>query len=127
MIKFYHCTHCGAVAYMAVDGPCTPTCCGEPMVELVAGSTDAATEKHVPAITAEDGKLHVQVGSVAHPMLEEHSIQFIAIERPDGTVEFKHLNPGDAPEATFCLHGLDSATVYEFCNLHGLWKAEYTA
>lgn len=127
-LKFFRCKKCGAVLWSAVDGACVLTCCGEPMTELRAGETDGAHEKHVPALELEEGKrLHVRVGEVAHPMLPEHYIQFIAIARPDGTVEFKRLAPGDAPEATFCLHGQTSATVYEFCNLHGLWKAEYTA
>ena len=125
---FYKSKHCENLAVLLQGGEKEMSCCGEPMTELRAGETDGAHEKHVPALELEDGKrLHVRVGEVAHPMLPEHYIQFIAIARPDGTVEFKHLAPGEAPEATFCLHGQASAIVYEFCNLHGLWKAEYTA
>ena len=122
-VKFYRCKKCGEVVYKVVDGPCTPVCCGEPMEELVANTTDAATEKHVPVIEHDGDKLVVKVGSVAHPMLEEHSIQFIALVKGE-TVIFKHLKPGDAPEATFCAKGAENAVAYEFCNLHGLWKAE---
>ena len=125
-LKFYKCPKCGEVVYKVIDGSCTPQCCGEPMVELTANTTDAATEKHVPALSVEGSKLVVKVGEVEHPMLDEHSIQFIALDRGNGTVTFKYLKPGEAPEASFCVPSGD-ATVYEYCNLHGLWKAEYKA
>ncbi|MDY6035724.1 MAG: desulfoferrodoxin family protein, partial [Bulleidia sp.] len=96
---------------------------GSDMVELVANSTDAAGEKHVPVITVDGNKVHVVVGSVIHPMSEEHSIQFIALETKNG-VQRKALNPTDKPEATFVLNeGDEVVAAYEFCNLHGLWKA----
>ncbi len=96
-----------------------------PAVELVADTTDAALEKHVPAVMAKDGKLEVQVGEVAHPMLDTHYITNIWVEFPDGTVEKKTLAPGEAPVAEFDVkdvHG--KVKVYEYCNLHGLWKKE---
>lgn len=125
-IKFYKCEKCGEVLYKVVDGPCTPECCGQPMVELKANTTDAATEKHVPALSIVDDRLQVQVGSVEHPMLDEHYIQFIAVDHGDGTVVIKHFKPGDKPVKTFCKPHHD-VTVYEYCNVHGLWKAEYKA
>ena len=125
-LKFYKCAKCGEVVYKVVEGSCTPQCCGVPMVELKANTTDAATEKHVPALSVDGNKLVVKVGEVAHPMLDEHYINFVALERADGSVTFKYLKPGEAPEATFCKPSADT-TVYEYCNLHGLWKAEYTA
>ena len=125
-LKFYKCAKCGEVVYQVAKGSCTPQCCGEPMVELTANTTDAATEKHVPALSVDGTKLVVKVGEVAHPMLDEHYINFVALERADGSVTFKYLKPGEAPEATFCKPS-QNATVYEYCNLHGLWKAEYTA
>ena len=76
-IKFYKCEHCGNIPVKVVDHNVPLFCCGEKMVELVADSTDAATEKHVPAVTREEGHLHVNVGSADHPMLPEHWIQFI--------------------------------------------------
>lgn len=128
-LKFFRCKRCGKVVLEMVETGVTPVCCGEPMELLVANTTDGAHEKHVPALeVVKDGRrVHVRVGEVAHPMLENHYIQFITIAREDGTVETRHLSPGDAPEAEFCLHGGASADVYEFCNLHGLWKARYTA
>lgn len=122
-VKFYRCNHCGNIVAVVEDGGVTPSCCGEPMQLLVAGSTDAATEKHVPVVTREGGKLVAHVGSVDHPMLEEHYIQWIAVACDRG-LHIKHLKPGEAPEATFHVCGCESVTVYEYCNLHGLWKAE---
>ena len=122
-VKFYKCTKCANLFVKVIEGPCTPVCCGEPCVELVAGSTDAATEKHVPFVTREGGKIIAKVGEVAHPMLDAHSIQFIALEAGD-RLEIKKLHPGEAPVAEFACDGAENVTVYEYCNLHGLWKAE---
>lgn len=98
---------------------------GQPAAELKAGSTDAATEKHVPAVKAVDGKLEVQVGEIAHPMLDNHYITNIWVEYPDGTVEKKTLKPGEAPNTEFDITDVNGkVTVYEYCNLHGLWKKE---
>ena len=123
MAKFYKCKKCDNLFVKVLEGPCTPQCCGEPCDELVAGSVDAAAEKHVPAVTREDGKIIAKVGEVAHPMLDAHSIQFIALEAGD-RLEIKKLHPGEAPEAEFACDGAENVTIYEYCNLHGLWKAE---
>ena len=97
---------------------------GSEMVELKANSTDAAGEKHVPVITVDGNKVHVVVGSVLHPMTEEHSIQFIALETKQG-VQRKALLPTDQPVADFVLaEGDEVVAAYEYCNLHGLWKVE---
>lgn len=122
-VKFYRCNHCGNIVAVVKDGGVTPSCCGEPMELLEAGSTDAATEKHVPAVTREDGKLVVRVGEVAHPMLEEHYIEWVALAA-EGRTCIKYLKPGDEPKVTFGACCADGAIVYAYCNLHGLWKAE---
>ena len=97
---------------------------GSEMDELKANSTDAAGEKHVPVITVDGNKVHVVVGSVIHPMTEEHSIQFIALETKQG-VQRKALLPTDQPVADFVLaEGDEVVAAYEYCNLHGLWKVE---
>jgi len=100
----------------------TLVCCSKPMVLLTANTTDAAKEKHVPVIERSAGAgLKVKVGSVPHPMEEKHYIEWIEII-VDGKACRKFLKPGQAPEATFC--GSDRVVAREFCNLHGLWKAE---
>ena len=99
-------------------------CCGQKMELLVPGAVDAATEKHVPAVSLEGGTVHVQVGSTAHPMVEEHYIEWIALETDKG-VSVRWLHAGDAPKAAFVLaDGEKPVAVYAYCNLHGLWRRE---
>ncbi len=90
--------------------------------ELKANTVDAATEKHVPVIEHSGDCVTVSVGSVAHPMLPEHYIQFIVLETATG-YQIKHLKPGDKPEAHFAVTEPVIAA-YEYCNLHGLWMAK---
>ncbi|MDL2327863.1 desulfoferrodoxin [Ruminococcaceae bacterium OttesenSCG-928-A11] len=122
-MKIMQCAHCGNQVFVLNDGGVPMVCCGEEMQALVAGSTDAAQEKHVPAIRVEGSTLQVTVGEVAHPMLAEHFIQWIAVEQGD-KVQFARLKPEQAPEATFTIEPGKAFAVYEYCNLHGLWKAE---
>ncbi len=120
---FYRCNTCGNLVYVVNEGTCTPECCGEPMEELVAGSTDAAAEKHVPVIERSGETVTVKVGEIAHPMLEAHFIQWIALAYGEA-VSFHYLEPGEEPVATFAGVPADAKVVaFEHCNLHGLWKA----
>ena len=123
-VEFYRCELCGNIIALVNNGGGTAlTCCGQEMTHLVAGYTDAAKEKHVPAVVKEDGKIKVTVGSVTHPMEEKHYIQWVYLLTEQGG-ERKILNPGDAPEAVFALTPGDKfIAAYEYCNLHGLWKA----
>ncbi|MGX8702123.1 desulfoferrodoxin family protein [Caproiciproducens sp.] len=121
-VVFYRCEICGNMVALIRSGGGTLTCCGQNMTKLEANTTDAATEKHVPFITREDGKLKVQIGSTIHPMLPEHHIEWIALESGD-RLEIVHLKPGMDPKAEF--NDAESGTVYEYCNLHGLWKVEF--
>ncbi len=123
-MKFYRCEHCGNIIAKVHDSGVDVICCGDTMKELVPGTSDGAFEKHVPVYEIKDNMVHVKVGSVEHPMAEEHYIQWIAIETNLGN-QRKCLNPGDKPEACFALcEGEKITAVYEYCNLHGLWKAE---
>ena len=124
-MRFYKCKKCGKVIAMLKGSPCPTMCCGEEMVELVPGTTDAAVEKHVPVVTADGSSVKVVVGSVTHPMEEKHYIEWIALETSTG-MQFKFLNPGKVPEAQFVL--ADGETVvkaFAYCNLHGLWASAY--
>lgn len=94
------------------------------LAALTANTTDAAQEKHVPVVSIQGSAVEVTVGSVAHPMLEEHFITGIYIETKFGG-QFRRLNPGEEPKASFLLpEGDEFIAAYEYCNLHGLWKAE---
>ena len=121
-IAFYRCEICGNIVALIRRGGGTLTCCGQAMTKLEANTTEAAVEKHVPAVTREGGKIKAAVGSVPHPMLPEHYIQWIALVAGE-KVEFKFLKPGEAPKAEF--DEVPSGTVYAYCNLHGLWKADF--
>lgn len=121
--KFYICRHCGNIIAMVHSSGVPVVCCGEKMQELVPNTTDAAQEKHVPVISVEGQTVTVSVGSAAHPMTEEHSIQWICLETKNGR-QRKVLHPGDDPRAVFALTGGDApVAAYAYCNLHGLWKA----
>lgn len=122
-MKFYVCKHCGNIIAYAKNKGVPVMCCGEKMTELVPGSVDAASEKHVPVISVEDNKVTVTVGEVAHPMAEEHFIEWIALETAEGN-QRKELKPGQKPEAVFMMTESDKVVAaYAYCNLHGLWKA----
>lgn len=121
-LAFYRCERCGNIVALIRNGGGALSCCGQAMTKLEPNSTDAAQEKHVPAVTREDGKLVVKVGSVPHPMIPEHSIQWIALET-EGKLRFAFLKPGEEPKATFC--DTEHGTAYAYCNLHGLWKKEF--
>ena len=123
-MKFYICNHCKNIIIKVKDSGVPVVCCGEKMSEIVANTTDAAFEKHVPAVTVDGSKVTVSVGSVAHPMIPEHYIQFILLETTNG-YQVKNLKPGEAPVAEFILADGESAVAaYEYCNLHCLWKAD---
>ena len=122
-MKFFKCAYCGQIIAKVKDTGVPVICCGEPMQELVANTTDAAQEKHVPVYEVADGVVNVTVGSVDHPMLEEHYIEWIMLQTKNGN-QRKALKPGDAPKAAFCIAPDDEViAVLAYCNLHGLWKA----
>lgn len=121
--KFYICKHCGNIVTFLKESGAPLTCCGDLMTQLIPNSVDAANEKHVPQVTVEGSKVTVTVGSVEHPMLPEHFIQWIYLETEQGLL-VKYLEPGQKPEAVFELAGEKPVAAYEYCNLHGLWKAQ---
>ena len=124
MSKYYICEKCGNLVEKIEDSGVPMVCCGQKMTELIPGTTDAAVEKHVPVVEVEGNLVKVTVGSTLHPMAEEHFIQWIALETErDAYIHW--LQPGEAPEAVFALaEGQKAVAVYEYCNLHGLWKAD---
>ena len=118
--KFYKCETCGNVVVKLVDSKVPLVCCGSKMQELVPNTVDASNEKHVPQVTLlENNTIKVEVGSVAHPMTEEHHISFIYVETAKGGI---HVTLDDKPEAIVCVGNEQPIAVYEYCNLHGLWK-----
>ncbi|MBN1592102.1 MAG: desulfoferrodoxin FeS4 iron-binding domain-containing protein [Candidatus Coatesbacteria bacterium] len=145
LLEIYKCEKCGNIVEMVHGGPGALVCCGEPMKLYKENTTDAAQEKHVPVIEKlKDGetkstiasivthgiggttkvanRFKVTIGSVAHPMVDEHYIEWIELVA-DGKAYRQFLKPGDAPEAIFCVDA-ESITAREYCNVHGLWKKE---
>ena len=153
-VSFYRCEKCGNMVASVKVGGGTLACCGQPMTKLVANSTDASKEKHVPVAVRDGIKIKVTVGSIEHPMTAEHYIEWIALA-VGKQVEIKHLQPGMAPKAVFTYDSSENQIiftgekdevvpncegqpcnfvynenpaveiiVYAYCNLHGLWKAE---
>lgn len=123
-LKFYKCEHCGNIAVKPFDSGVPLVCCGDKMQELTPNTVDAALEKHVPVVTVDGVNVHVEVGSVLHPMTEEHFITFICLVTQKG-YQFVPLKPDMAPIADFVVPAGDKPVkVYEYCNLHGLWSAD---
>lgn len=121
--KFYVCSHCGNIIAYVKDAGVPVMCCGQKMQELIPGTVEASGEKHIPVYTVENNVVHVTVGSVEHPMLPEHYIEWISIHTTAGN-QRKCLESGAAPKADFALlPGEEVVAVYAYCNLHSLWKA----
>lgn len=122
-IRFYKCMHCGNIIGVIHNAGVPMMCCGEKMQELIPGTVDAAVEKHVPVVSIEGNIVAVKVGEVEHPMVEEHFIQWVYLQTNRGG-QRKCLKPGDKPEVKFALCDETPVAVFEYCNLHGLWKAD---
>jgi superoxide reductase len=120
-LQVYECLKCGNIVEVVRGGGGELVCCGEPMKLLEENTVDASKEKHVPVIEKVEGGILVKVGSEAHPMLEEHHIEWIEVIDGEMT-HVAFLKPGDAPEAKFPVMSA-GVTAREHCNLHGLWKA----
>ena len=120
---FYRCATCGNIVVKVVDGGGEICCCKQPMQVIEANTSDAAKEKHVPDVKVDGDKIIVNVGSVDHPMEEDHYIQWIYVVTEEGVLA-RCLKPGEAPHAELVLGGQKPLAVYEYCNKHGLWKFE---
>ena len=122
--RFYVCSHCGQIIAKVKDSRVPVMCCGEAMKEIIPGTVDASVEKHLPVVKIENNKVVVNVGSLEHPMVEEHYIEWISLQTNLGN-QRKVLKPEEKPEASFLiLEGEKLEAVYAYCNLHGLWKTE---
>lgn len=122
--RYFKCEHCGNIIAMVEDKGVPVMCCGQKMTELIPGAVDAAQEKHVPVIAVDGNTVTVSVGSVEHPMIDEHYIEWISIHT-EKVNQRQALKPGDAPKAVFALTDDNKMiSAYAYCNLHGLWKAE---
>ena len=122
-MKVYKCLRCGNMIQMVKESGVPVMCCGNKMEELVPNTVEASEEKHIPVIDVAGDKVTVTVGSVEHPMVDEHYIEWIYLETENGG-QYKELKPGESPKATFVLEDDKAVAAYAYCNLHGFWKAE---
>lgn len=122
--KFFICSVCGNIIEMVESKGPKVVCCGKQMEELVANTTEASVEKHIPVVDVNDNKVKVQVGSTLHPMTQEHHISWIYLLTTQGG-QRKYLEINGEPTIEFALTEDDKVLeVYAYCNLHGLWKVE---
>lgn len=122
--KFFLCTVCGNVVVKTVDSGMNLTCCNKEMMELIPMDVDGPREKHLPVVEFKgDDTIKVKIGSLAHPMSEDHLIRFIYLETVHGG-QIRYLEPGMAPEAVFHFGKDKPLAVYAYCNIHGLWKVD---
>ena len=121
-IRFYRCDVCDNIMVMLLKQGDHKTCCEQYMTILEPNTTDGTYEKHIPVISRDNGIIHVAVGATLHPMLPEHYIEIITVDAGAKT-EIAYLTPGMEPKADFTDNG--SGTVYEYCNVHGLWKFDF--
>lgn len=118
---FYVCKHCGNMVGMLFASGVPMVCCGENMTKLEPNTSDGSGEKHVPAVERKGNYLTVKVGSVEHPMIEKHYIMWVYVQTEKGGI--RHIfKPNEKPEWTFCVDNDKPVAVFEYCNLHGLWK-----
>ena len=122
--RFFKCSICGKIIDIVEDKGPIVVCCGKKMDELVANTTEAAEEKHIPEVQVNDNKVRVQVGSILHPMIKEHYIGWVYVQTNKGG-QYKSLEIDKDPVVEFALTEDEKVLeVYAYCNLHGLWKVE---
>ncbi len=120
--QIYKCEICGNIIEVLHGAGGQLVCCGAPMKLLKENTVDASLEKHVPVIEKTKKGILVKIGSVPHPMEEKHYIEFIEVITKDNKSDKKFLNPGEKPEAEFCIDFDNVLFAREYCNLHGLLK-----
>jgi len=122
--QIYKCHICGNVVELVNVGGGQLVCCGQPMQVLEPKSIEEGTEKHMPVVTNDNGKVTVKIGSIPHPMEASHYITFVKLIEKSGKICRKYLNPTDLPQVEFSISPdsqIDSVRIY--CNIHGLWKS----
>ena len=119
--KFYVCAHCGNMVEMIHDANVPMFCCGQAMDELIPGAKEGSHEKHIPAVEVHADRVEVNVGSVDHPMVDVHWIEWVQLVTDKGSHRV-WLNPGQVPHVSFPIREEKPLEVYAYCNVHGLWK-----
>lgn len=120
--EIYKCEICGNVVEVLHGSVGQLVCCGQPMKLMETKKEEEGYEKHLPVVEKENGKIVVKVGSIPHPMEEQHFIEMIEVITNDDKIFRKYLKPGDEPKAEFDVDEIKEAR--EYCTIHGLWEKE---
>jgi superoxide reductase len=120
--QVYRCNICGNIIEVMHIGVGKLVCCNNEMQLLEEKNEGTGAEKHVPVIEETDDGIKVTVGSLAHPMEENHCIEWIEVIAND-KIYRKALKPGEEPEAEFKidLEDVNEVSAREYCSVHGLW------
>ena len=119
--KFLICEHCGNIVSVVNESGVPMMCCGQKMKQIEPGVVEASREKHIPVFEVKGNVVEVNVGSIDHPMIPEHYIEWVSLQTKAGS-QLKHLEPNQAPKVCFSICEDDEVVaVYAYCNLHGLW------
>ena len=121
-LQVYQCESCGNMVEVLHAAGGQLACCGQPLTLMAENTTDAAVEKHVPVIEPVEGGVKIKVGSVPHPMQDDHWIEWLELI-VDGKSYRQFFDPGEVAEACFPVDG-EQVAARQYCNLHGLWKAQ---
>ena len=122
-VRFFRCKHCGNFVGAIHFSGVPMICCGEKMKEVEPNTVEASAEKHLPVVTVNGEDINVKIGSAAHPMSEDHYIQWVYVETERGG-QRKGFKPGETPELNFKVVDDKPVAVFAYCNLHGLWKTQ---
>lgn len=119
--KFLKCEHCGNIVAVVKNVNDSIICCGEKMKQIIPGTIEASREKHIPVYEIQENKVIVNIGSIDHPMVPEHYIEWVSLQTKFGN-QRKQLLSNQEPKVCFALcDGDEVEAVYAYCNLHGLW------
>ena len=121
--KFFKCDLCGNFTGLIHSAGVPMVCCGQEMTEQIPNTVEASAEKHLPAVSKTANGISVQVGSVPHPMAEEHHIAFVYVGTESGG-QRKGLKVGTEPKCEFSFIDDKPVKVLAYCNLHGLWESD---
>lgn len=121
--KFYRCESC-EVIMECIQGELPSKAELPGFHEMTANTSDGAAEKHVPVMEVNGNRVTVRIGSLPHPMTEEHSIEWVYLQTKKGSQRVD-LDVTGEPAAEFLLtEGDEAVAAYAYCNLHGFWKCE---
>ncbi len=123
MSNIYKCEVCGNIVTLVLNGGGELVCCGKPMVKQIAKKNEEGTEKHKPVLAKTDSGILVKIGSIDHPMINEHYIMFVQLLDGENIIAGKQFKPGDIPHAIFNASGVN-LKARAFCNIHGLWESD---